>query len=259
MGLPGSPPPLATKPSAAQDAAETITRDTLMRGRVVVFQPERGYRFSLDPVLLAGFVSPPLGRFLDLGAGCGVLGFLLLARDASSTGASVELQERLAELSQRGCIENQFEARLAIHQADFLNWANDEPAASFDLIVSNPPFYEVEGGHLSPNPERALAHHELAMPLERWIAAAARLLKPAGRLAVVFPAERERRLFAVLGQHGLLALRVRRARPSEGKPYHRVLVEAQLGPAALMVEPDLVVHEAGGFAPEVLRYLGERE
>ena len=258
MELPSSPP-LDVEAASAEGASDAITRDTLMRGRVVVFQPERGYRFSLDPVLLAGFVAPPFGRFLDLGAGCGVLGFLLLARDAASAGVSVELQSRLAELAQQGCQENGLASRLEMFQADFLTWASAQAAEGFDVIVSNPPFYQVRGGHLSPNPERALAHHELAMPLERWIAAAARLLRPAGRLAVVFPAERERHLLAVLGQHGLCDLRIRRVRPSVGRPYHRVLVEAQRGQASLMLEPDLVVHEAGGFAPEVLRYLGERE
>ena len=258
MELPGSPP-LDLEAASAEAASEAITRDTLMRGRVVVFQPERGYRFSLDPVLLAGFVTPPFGRFLDLGAGCGVLGFLLLARDSASTGVSVELQARLAELAQQGCRENAFATRLEMYRADFLDWASQQPVAGFDFIVSNPPFYQVRGGHLSPNPERALAHHEVAMPLERWIAAAARLLRPTGRLAVVFPAERERHLLAVLGQHGLAALRLRRVRPSQGRPYHRVLVEAQRGKASVTLDPDLVVHEAGGYAPEVLRYLGERQ
>ena len=50
---------------------EEITADTLRAGRVRIFQPARGARMSLDPVLLEGFLPPPHGRFLDIGCGTG--------------------------------------------------------------------------------------------------------------------------------------------------------------------------------------------
>src|SRR6185436_3580531 len=71
----GGPPP--GPPPDDQD----ITADTLRAGRVRIFQPARGARMSLDPVLLEGFLAPPHGRFLDIGCGSGALSFLLLARD----------------------------------------------------------------------------------------------------------------------------------------------------------------------------------
>ena len=59
---------------------DETTADRLLGGRVVIHQPARGMRISLDPVLLAGFIGAPYGRFLDIGAGTGALSFLLLAR-----------------------------------------------------------------------------------------------------------------------------------------------------------------------------------
>ena len=79
-----------------------ITADTLRGGRVRIFQPARGARMSLDPVLLEGFLHPPHGRFLDIGCGTGALSFLLLARDPAAKGVGVELQPRLAALATRG-------------------------------------------------------------------------------------------------------------------------------------------------------------
>ena len=84
---------------------DAVTADALLRGRVRLFQPARGARMSLDPVLLAGFVTPPFGRFLDIGCGTGPLSFLLLAGDPAATGVSVEIQPRLAALAVRGRIE----------------------------------------------------------------------------------------------------------------------------------------------------------
>ena len=70
---------------------DEITHDTLLRGRVKLLQPRRGFRSSLDPVLLAGFVAPPFGHFLDIGCASGALSFLLLALDASARGVGRKL------------------------------------------------------------------------------------------------------------------------------------------------------------------------
>ena len=68
----------------------SLTRDSILRGALVLEQPRRGYRFTADPLLLAGFMSlhgrrPRTGglSLCDLGAGCGVLGLALLVRVAA--------------------------------------------------------------------------------------------------------------------------------------------------------------------------------
>src|SRR3954463_14791260 len=71
---------------------EAITVDTLLRGRVTLLQPARGFRSSVDPLLLSAFVRPPFGRFVDIGCGTGTLAFSLAALDAMATGVAVELQ-----------------------------------------------------------------------------------------------------------------------------------------------------------------------
>ena len=246
---------LATAATAA--SLESTTRDTLLRGRVTVFQPTRGYRFSLDPVLLSGFVSQPYGRFVDLGAGCGVLSFLLLARDSRAIATAVEIQPGLAELASQGALENGITSRFTLVPGDFLVWAGSQSRCAFDLVASNPPFYQVDGGHISPVRQRALAHHEIALALTDWTAASARLLTPQGRFAVVFPAERRDALLVALAAQGFRDVRVRLVRTKADRPAHRVLVEACRGGARVRTEPDLVVHHGAEFSPEVKSYLGE--
>jgi len=248
---------LATANVIAEGTREFTTRDTLLRGRVVVYQPTRGYRFSIDPVLLSGFVAKPYGRFVDLGAGCGVLSFLMLARDDRSVATAVEIQLRLAELAAEGAKENDVAGRFTLVPSDFLAWAEAQDAASFDLVATNPPFYQVDGGHLSPIPERALAHHEIALSLLEWTSASARLVREGGRLAVVFPAERRDALLEALAKQGFGNVRLRLVRPTAQRTVHRVLVEARRGKLSLQIEPDLIVHEGTEFSAEVKGYLGE--
>jgi len=236
---------------AGPDAAEEVTHDSLLGGRVRLYQPARGARMSLDPVLLAGFVAPPFGRFLDIGAGAGPLSFLLLARDPAAAGVAVELQPR----AERGRDDNGWRARLEVVAADIRRFAVE----GFDLVVTNPPFRALRDGNVSPHPERAVAHHELTLTLDGWLAVAARAVRPGGRVAAILPAAREDELLGALPAHGLAPARLRRVHPFADRPASRILVEAALDPrGARREEPPLVVHVAGArYTPEVLQMLGE--
>ena len=106
------PVPPETGADAAPGLGE-ITVDTLYRERVTLLQPARGYRASLDPVLLAAFVRPPFGRFADIGCGTGAVAFSLADRDPGASGVAIELQPRLAALARQGVIRNGFAPRLS--------------------------------------------------------------------------------------------------------------------------------------------------
>ena len=238
---------------------DAITADALLRGRVRLFQPGRGARMSLDPVLLAGFVAPPFGRFLDIGCGTGPLSFLLLAGDPAATGVSVEIQPRLAALAVRGRAENGWEARLEIIEGDVRALGGRLGEGTFELVVTNPPYRTLDTSPPSPNRERALAHHEIALRLREWVAIAAQVVRPGGRVAAILPMERSTELIQTLAANALRPARTRNVHPHADEPASRVLVEARRGvEVPLVVEPPLVVHEpGGGFTPEVRRMLGE--
>jgi len=129
----------------------------------------------------------------------------------------------------------------------------------FDLVVTNPPFRALRDGNVSPHPERAVAHHELTLTLDGWLAVAARAVRPGGRVAAILPAAREDELLGALPAHGLAPARLRRVHPFADRPASRILVEAALDPrGARREEPPLVVHVAGArYTPEVLQMLGE--
>ena len=255
-------------PGAQGPGDEAITADTLRAGRIRIFQPARGARMSLDPVLLDGFLRPPHGRFLDIGCGAGALSFLLLARDPAATGVGVELQPRLAALALRGRDANGWQERLQIVAGDARNvQESDErlPAAGFDLVATNPPYRTVTGSRRPPDDERALAHQEIALALADWVACAARAVRPGGRVAAIFPAERAVDLLAELRASDLSPARLRPVYPRAGEPASRVLVEAERGGRRpLVIEPPLIVHaehkegEPGArYGPEVLALLDE--
>jgi tRNA1(Val) A37 N6-methylase TrmN6 len=239
-----------------QDRAEEISRDTLLRGRVKLLQPKHGFRSSLDPVLLAGFLAPPFGRFLDIGCATGALSFLLLARDPAANGVGVEIQPRLAALARQGSLENGFGDRFHLVIGDVRT--QDVVAASdFDLVATNPPFRPVGCGVLPPLSEKAVANHEVSLALSEWLDVTARALRPDGRLATIFPYDRADELQAALFERGFLVSRLRPVVARDGVAPHRVLLEARRTVAGCLPESQLVVHHGAGYSPEVRRMLGE--
>ena len=231
--------------TVADDAREPddVTHDTLLRGRVKLIQPARGFRSSLDPVLLAGFIQAPYRHFLDIGCGTGALSFLLLARDQTATGLGVEIQPRLAGLAARSVQANGFGARFAVVAAD----------------ASNPPFRPLGKGVLPPQAERSLAHHEVALTLGEWLRVAEVALRPEGRLAAIYPADRLDEMRAALTACGLAMARLRMVQAQAGARASRFCFEARRSAlvAEAQTEAPLVVHEQGKYSAEVRAMLGE--
>ncbi|HZL19190.1 MAG TPA: methyltransferase [Polyangia bacterium] len=248
-----------SEPAAAQLDDSDVTEDALLRGRIRLLQPRRGPRASLDPILLAGFLTPPFGRFLDIGCGTGALAFLLLARDPAATGVAVELQPQLRELALRGRDANGWCERLDVLEGDVRALAPSLGAARFDLIATNPPYRTVDEGPPSPEQARALAYHEITLALPEWVEIAARAVRPGGRVAAILPAARIAELCAELRARDLPASRLRTVHPYADRPASRILVEAERGGRRpLTIEPPLVLHlEGARYTPEVLRLLGE--
>jgi len=238
---------------------DAVTADALLRGRVRLYQPARGARMSLDSVLLASFVAPPFGRFLDIGCGTGPLSFLLLARDPAAAGVGVEIQPRLAALAVRGRDDNRWESRLEIIDGDVRALGERLGEGAFDLVVTNPPYRTVDSSPPSPNQEKALAYNEIALRLAEWVEVAARVVRPGGRVAAILPMVRSQELTSGMLRRGLHPVRIRHVQAYADLPASRILVEAKRGPTfELTVAPPLIVHEpGGGFTPEVREMLGE--
>jgi tRNA1(Val) A37 N6-methylase TrmN6 len=235
---------------------DEITHDTLLRGRVKLLQPRHGFRSSLDPVLLAGFVAPPFGHFLDIGCASGALSFLLLARDAAARGVGVEIQPRLAALAGQGAEANVFADRFRVVTGD-VRVQGTVAGHAFDLVATNPPFRPVGEGVLPPLSEKAMANHEVTLALSEWLHVAAAALRPNGRLATIFPFDRWDELRGGLQKCGFFVTRSRDVVPRAGDVPNRILVEAARLAAVARVEPALVVHDGQGYSAEMRRMLGE--
>ncbi len=247
------------KQGSSTDADE-VTEDTLLRGRVRIFQPARGYRSSLDPVLLANFLTPPFGRFLDIGCGTGAVAFSMLSRDPDACGVGIEIQPRLAGLLERGIVANHFQRRLVAVAADAREPHPLLADGAFDLIACNPPFFPVARGVLPSDAERAVAHHEVSLTLAAWLDVTIRCLRRNGRLGVIFPRDRLDEFATAALARGLWPERVRDVQARAAAAPTRVMVESRHGEPRTRpchIEPPLVLQRDGQFFGEARAWLGD--
>ncbi len=226
------------------------TRDAVYRGRLLLDQPSKGYRFSIDSLLLTAFACTKRRASLtaDLGAGCGVIGLGLLAAHETRRVVAVEVQSGLAELALGNASLNGFESCYQVVQSDVCAKREELPHSEFELVVTNPPFWPRRAGRLPLDEERRLACHEILCGIDEWMKSAGRLLHPSrGRLVVVFPARRLDELIVAMGGAQLFGSTLRFVHPLADKPAELVLVEARGGtPGRLVTEPPLVLKNSDG-------------
>jgi tRNA1Val (adenine37-N6)-methyltransferase len=227
------------------------------KARLIIRQPERGYRFSIDSVILAGFAAPYCrGAVLDLGTGCGVL-LLLLSRlaPAMRNGTGVELQAELFDFARRNFLENCPDGRLSAVRGDFREEIPGVEPGSFDLVVSNPPYGRAGHGRRNPDPGKEAARHEATCALPDLFAAASSVLSAAGRFAFILPYPRLSEVGPCAAKEGLRVEYVRVVHPRDGaSPSRGVCCAVRGGSGTPRLLPPLILH--GGpekYCPEVER------
>ena len=143
-----------------------------------------------DAVLLADFAAGKGKRGIDLGCGSGILSLLLLLGSEALRMTGLELNAAAAALARENLERCGLSLRGEIRQGDIRRVRELFQTGSFDLAVSNPPYFPKGSGRSAPDPQRASAREEADCSLDELCAAAAYLLPTGGRLCVVYRPER---------------------------------------------------------------------
>ncbi len=219
---------------------------------LVVYQPQKGYRFSIDAFLLADFVRlKPRERALELGAGCGIVSLFLAKRFPETLFVALEIQERLLRCLALNIYQNRLQKRVLAVRGDL----RTPPfrAGTFDVVFTNPPFYPVGRGRLSPLEEERLARHEILATLPEITKTASLLLKNRGRFVIIYPASRLVELFAHLEKVRLQPKVLQVIYSYPGDEGRLVRVEAVKGAGKeLKIRPPFFIyqHPGGPYTPE---------
>lgn len=220
----------------------------LFRNKVRVIQAVRGYRVSEDALILTWFVRPRAGELiLDAGTGCGVIAFGLAAREPSVFVVGLEIQQAVADRARRGVMLNKLETHVSIVQGDMRHADAFFRPGLFDAVVSNPPYHEPGRGRISLQTEKAVSRHQLMMPLSDLFRASRTLLRPEGRLSLIYPANAADRIREGMKEAGFKPACMLWIHPYENADPCLLCVEARLEPwAQELKEHSLVLYDGPG-------------
>jgi tRNA1Val (adenine37-N6)-methyltransferase len=202
---------------------QTITHDPFFNGQIVFKQPQTGYRFSIDAVVIAHWLRPTSAKtILDLGTGCGVIPVMLAYRHADIHAVGVEIQPDLAELARQNVVENRMADRIRIIEKDMRELSLREIGDPVEAVVANPPYRKLDSGRINADSQRAVARHELAIDLQRVLLTARRMLEKSGRFFIIYPSVRIVDLIAAM-------------RSSELEPKILMMIHTRLASPARLV------------------------
>ena len=227
---------------------QDLSEDALLDGQLRFFQPEKGYRVAVDPLFLAAAVPAASGdSVLDVGAGTGAALLCLAARLPECRLTGIELQRDLLRIATKNIEANGLSQRAEMIAGDLARLPPRLTAASFDHVMTNPPFLHTDSVSAPPDLQRAGAHVEGNLDLEGWLRASVIMIKKGGSFTLIHRAERLGEILQTL--EGLLGnVVVYPLWPkADGRPAKRILVQGWKGAKGPMkLAQGLVVHEADG-------------
>jgi len=229
--------------------------DSIFGGRLRIYQPKDGYRFNEDSILLADFSCNVKGTAIDLGTGCGIIPIVMAFKSRSLDKVyGVEIQKRLIEIAAENVKLNGFEDRISIIGQDIRNLKENFAPQMFDVVISNPPYMQVERGIISSASEKALAKHEILLRIQDILNISRYLLKSRGILKLVYPTMRLVDLFVLMRMRKIEPKRIRLVYHKPDSQSNIALIEGiKFGKSSLEILPPLIMFDGNGRPTEEYR------
>lgn len=166
-----------------------------------VIQDENVMKVGTDAILLGVLASLSGGRVLDIGCGTGVISLMLAQRCRTIDQLiGIDIDEKTTETAKINYTNSPWSNRLIARHQSLRDFTLNSQF-KFDLIVSNPPYYE--DGLLPENQHKQLAKHSISLPFPELVKSAADLLSPGGTFLVIIPATGKQKFITLTNESGL--------------------------------------------------------
>lgn len=180
-------------------------------------------KVGTDGVLLGAWVAAQLRNtqpkmILDIGTGSGLIALMLAQAFKKSNIIGIEIDQQAAQQAADNFEKSPWNDRLKCIHADI----NTHNQAQYDLIVSNPPYFQ--NSLKNPQQEKATARHTGNLSYQQLTSIAADMLEDDGRLAIIIPFDSEKQFVDIAERNLLFLNKAMRVRGNENKDFKRSLM-----------------------------------
>lgn len=211
-------------------------------------------KIGVDAVMLGAWADASGERVLDVGCGCGVIALMIAQRNGYADIMAIDIHSESIEEASANFVASPWGARLHAAVEDFSEMKAGRDR--FDLIISNPPYFD--SGVSRPDTPRLVARHQDTLSPEVLVARSVEMLTPTGRLAMIVPASFEQSLEACASAVGLRVSRACRVAGTKSSAPKRVMMEFARHTAKEKVEESLAIeYSPGRYTGEYMALTGE--
>lgn len=181
-------------------------------------------KVGVDAVLLGAWAGEKATRILDVGTGCGVISLMLAQRFPEALIDAIDIDESSVDEANLNFKNSPWSRRMKVWISEFpkrFEIINEK----YDLIVSNPPFFQ--SGISQPSTPRERARHMDKLSVFTLLEFSPKILKEDGILAMIFPSEFEEKVIETASHYSLFPKRICKIKNREGKSEKRVMIELQ--------------------------------
>ncbi len=183
-------------------------------------------------------------RSLDIGTGTGLLSLMVAQKNSHIAIDAVEIDEQAAAQASENVQASLFASTIAVHHSDIVDWEKGE----YDIIISNPPFYENE----IPSSQKGknVAHHGEGLRLEKLFKLIQEKLGDAGQFYLLLPYKRRHDIEKLLQQTGLYLEQAVIVHPTVQNAPFRFMLKGSKQPTTFNLTNTLAVYdEAKMYTP----------
>ena len=189
-----------------------------------VNQQKAAMKVCTDACLFGAWIAEKIRNtegvtnILDVGTGTGLLS-LMIAQKSSAFIDAVEIETEAAEQAKENFAASAFREKIKVMEGDIKNL---EFKKVYQLVISNPPFYEND--LKSNNPKKNFAFHSEALSFDALISKSVTLLYPAATFAVLLPYHRTQAFLDAATPHNLYLEEQVLIKQTDKHPYFRSIL-----------------------------------
>jgi len=190
---------------------------------------------------------------LDVGTGTGILSLMLTQKNSITTIDAIEINEDSYRQATENVAASLFADRINTIHGDAKKYSF---ANKYDLIISNPPFYENE--LKSPNVKKNIAHHNEGLLLSELLSIIKNNLKPDGIFALLLSYKRNAEVKDLLLQHKFFISQMQLVRQSTNHDYFRIMLTGKLKtdePSEMLIDEISITDDKKQYTAEFTELL----
>ena len=229
-------------------------KNTFKFKEFTIKQDKAAMKIGTDGVLLGAWTNIPnhTNSILDVGSGTGLIGLMLAQRSFAETIDAVEIDNDAYEQTVENFENSIWGDRLFCYHSGFVEFANEmsDEEEEYDLIISNPPFYEDD--YKSDNESRNASRFTSSLSFEELIMGASKLLSKDGSFSLIIPFKEEKKIIEIAEKNSLFTNKICHVQGNPNSEIKRSLLEFSFTTTEIEKELLIIEKERHNYTKEYI-------